>query len=58
MESQTSNNNIKAINNVRMLFNGLRSNLSREEINRISKKLYKKEAASIFFLKKKSKKVV
>ena len=42
MESQTSNNNINAINDVRMLPNELRSNLSREEINRIRKKLYKK----------------
>ena len=55
MESQTSNNNIKAINDVRMLFNGLRSNLSREEINRVRKKLYKKEAASIFFKEKEQK---
>ena len=55
MEFQTSNNNIRAINDVRMLFNGLRSNLSHEEINRIRKKLYKKEAASIFFLRKRAK---
>ena len=55
MESQTSNNNIKAINNVSMLFNGLRSNLSCEEINRIRKNLYKKEAVSIFFKEKKQK---
>ena len=57
MEPTTSNNNIKAINDVRMLLNELRSNLSREEISKIRKKLYKKEAAS-YFLKKKSKKVV
>ena len=31
-----------------MLLNELRSNLSREEINKIRKKLYKKEAASYF----------
>ena len=55
MESQTSNNNIRAINDVRMLFNGLRSNFSCEEINRIRKKLYKKEAASIFFKEKEQK---
>ena len=42
MESPTSNSNIKE----------LRSNLSREEINRIRKKLYKKEAASYFFKEK------
>ena len=41
MESTTINN---AIKEVRELFNELRSNLSREEINRIRKKLYKKEA--------------
>ena len=57
MESITSNNNINAINDVRMLLNELRSSLSREEINKIRKKLYKKEAASDFF-KEKSKKVV
>ena len=52
MRSQTSKNNIKAINDVRKLFNEVRSNLSREEINRIRKKLYKKEAASYFFKEK------
>ena len=52
MESQTSNNIIKAINDVRTLFNGLRSNLSHEEVSRIRKKLYKKEAASYFFKEK------
>ena len=41
MESATINN---AIKEVRELFNELRSNLSREEINRIRKELYKKEA--------------
>ena len=40
MESTTINNSIKE---VRELFNEIRSNLSREEINRIRKKLYKKE---------------
>ena len=55
MESQTSNNHIKATNDVRILFNGLRSNLSREEINRVRKKLHKKEAASIFFKRKRTK---
>ena len=40
MESATINN---AIKEVRELFNELRSNLSREEINRIEKELYKKE---------------
>ena len=45
MESTTINNPIKE---VRELFNELRSNLSREEINRIRKKLYKKEAVYNF----------
>ena len=52
MESPTPNNNINAIKNVRMLLNEPRSNLSREEINRIRKKLYKKEAAIYFFKEK------
>ena len=41
MESTTINNSIKEF---RELFNELRSNLFCEEINRIRKKLYKKEA--------------
>ena len=46
MESATINNSIKE---VRKLFNEIRSNLSREEINRIRKKLYKKEVVYNFF---------
>ena len=46
MESATINN---AIKEVRELFNELRSNLSREEINRIRKELYKKEAVHNFW---------
>ena len=42
MESTTISNLIKG---ARELFNELRSNLSHEEINRIRKKLYKKEVA-------------
>ena len=42
-EDYTSNNDIKAIKDVRKLLNELRSNLSHEEINRIRKKLFKKE---------------
>ena len=42
-EDYTSNNDIKAIKDARKLFNEIRSNLSHEEINRIRKKLYKKE---------------
>ena len=49
MESTTINN---AIKEVRELFNELRSNLSREEINRIRKELYKKEAVHNFLKEK------
>ena len=49
MESTTINNPIKE---VRELFNELRSNLSCEEINRIRKKLYKKEAVYNFLKEK------
>ena len=48
MESTTINNDINAIKEVRELFNELKSNLSREEINRIRKELYKKEAVYNF----------
>ena len=44
MKSGNTNNVINAIKEVRELFSELRSNLSREEINRIRKELYKKEA--------------
>ena len=49
MKSATINN---AIKEVRELFNELRSNLSREEINRIRKELYKKEAVYNFLKEK------
>ena len=49
MELKTINN---AIKEVRELFNELRSNLSREEINRIRKELYKKEAVYNFLKEK------
>ena len=39
MESTTINN---AIKEVREFFNGIRGSLSREEINRTTKELYKK----------------
>ena len=52
MESTTINN---AIKEVRELFNELRSNLSREEINRIRKKLNKKEPVSNFLKKEEQK---
>ena len=48
MESRTTDNNINAIKDVREFFNQLRSNLSREEINRIRKELYNKEAVYNF----------
>ena len=54
MEPLTLNNSI----NVRKLFNEVRSHLSREETNKIRKKLNKKEAVYNFFKKKKSKKTV
>ena len=47
MESTTINNSIKE---VRELFNEIRSNLSCEEINRIRKKLYKKEIVYNFMV--------
>ena len=49
MESTTINN---AIKEGRGLFNELRSNLSCEEINRMRKELYKKEAAHNFLIEK------
>ena len=49
MESTTINNQIKE---VRELFNEIRSNLSREEINRIRKKLYRKEVVYNFLKEK------
>ena len=49
MESTTINNAIKEVRN---LFNELRSNLSREEINRIKKEFYKKEAVYNFLKEK------
>ena len=49
MESTTINNPIKQ---VRKLFNELGSSLSREEINRIRKELYKKEAVYNFLKEK------
>ena len=52
MESPTSNSNINVVKETRKVLNELRSNLSREETKRIRKKLYKKEAASYFFIKK------
>ena len=52
MEPTSQNNGINAIKEARKIFNEVRSNLSREETNRIRKKLYKKED-DYNFLKKK-----
>ena len=52
MESTSQNDGINAIKEARKPFNEARSNLSREETNRIRKKLYKKED-DYNFLKKK-----
>ena len=51
MESTSQNNNIKAINEVRKLFN-VRNNLSNEETKIIRKELYKKEAVYNFLKEK------
>ena len=40
---------MNAIKEVRRLFNEFRSNLSSNKTKRIRRKLYKKEAASMFF---------
>ena len=48
MKATSLNNSINAINNVRMLFNELRSNLSHEETKRIRKKLHRIEASIMF----------
>ena len=55
MESTRQNNSINAINNVRMLLNELRSNLSREERKRIRKKLRRIEAFYNILKKKEQK---
>ena len=44
MEPTRQNNSINAINDVRMLLNEFRNNLSRKETNRIRKKLRRIEA--------------
>ena len=52
MESTSQNNNIKAIKEVKKLFNDVRNNLFNEETKRIRKELYKKEAVYIFLKEK------
>ena len=54
MEHSTTNNVIKAIKEVRELFNELRSNFSPEETNKIRKELYKKKAVHNFLKEKDS----
>ena len=54
MESKTINNDINAIKEVRELFNETRSNLSRKDIKRIRKEIYKKEAVYNFLKEKDS----
>ena len=51
-EDYTSNNDINAFNEVRKLFNELRSNLLLKETKRIRKKIYKKEAVYNFLKEK------
>ena len=53
MESTSQNNGINVIKETRKLFNEVRSNLSREETNRIRKKLYKNEDDYDFLKKNK-----
>ena len=57
MESTSQNSNIKAIKEVRKLFNDVKNNLFNEETKRIRKELYEKEAVYTF-LREKSKKVL
>ena len=52
MKHSNSSNNINAIKEVRRLFNELRSYLSSQETKRLRIKLYKKEAARMFFKEK------
>ena len=48
MESRTTNNDINVMKEVTELFNELRSNFSREEINRIRKNFTIKKPSIIF----------
>ena len=57
MEPTSQNKNIKAIKEVRKLFNDVKNNLFNEETKRIRKELYEKEAVYTF-LREKSKKVL
>ena len=53
MESSKQNNVINDIHKARELFNETRSNLFRNEINKVREKLYKKEAIYNFLKEKK-----
>ena len=55
MEPTNQNNDINVTQVTRQLFNELRSNLSRKEINRIRKKLNTKEFVYNFLKEKKQK---
>ena len=52
MKSTRQNNNIKAIKEVRKLFNDVRNNVSNEETKRIRKEFYKKEVVYNFLKEK------
>ena len=54
-DEPTINNNINAIKEARELFNELKSNYSHEEIKKIRKKFYEKEAVYNFVKEKKQK---
>ena len=57
MKPTRQNNDIEAINDVRILLNELRNNLSREETKRTRKKLRRIEAVN-YVLKEKDKNAV
>ena len=52
INNEINNHKYNVIKEVREIFNELRSNISREEINRIRKELYKKEAIYNFLKEK------
>ena len=56
MEPTTSNNSIKAIKEVRTLFNELKNKYKKEEIEKIREELHKKEVIYNFFKGKRARK--
>ena len=56
MEHTTSNNSIKAIKEVRKLFNELKNKYNKEEIEKIREELHKKEVIYNFFKGKRARK--